>query len=406
MKNFISLTLFVFSFITFNTWALTQEELNQSFIGASERGPLRIEHLLKIESALHDLGMGDYLLNLKDKLRVDTLEGVSNYVHACQTETDVLGYYRRGVTRSFMQSIEYGQDIFAKDWGDDAAKLIEKAYKHQIVNMNSHVALVIMEWPIICIRPNQKFGSILSTFAHEVTHYVNDDELPMDYSQTDDEIDFSEKNLMSAGGEYDAFQASGKVINVIQKEFDIRIRSALMQYFEDGEVVDSQGLKNYILFELGYGQRFKKEYREGIVRDYNQNISDESFLRKLLYNYQENLRVNEFNLNVYRSNLGIYQQNIEIHGGNHEIVKSAIARGNRKYTQSDLDALQRKIAGAKSQLESAKQKLSECEAAIRFYKNMITFTEASLDKIARGMADVKNKIDSARNSTGSGVIIR
>ena len=272
------IVLFFTLFTSLNSFALTLEELDKKFIQSSERGPLKIEHLHKIESALHELGMSDYLLKLKDKLRVNTLEGVSNYVHACQTETDVLGYYRRGSTRTLKRSIQYGEDLFAKDWGPEAANLMEKAYKYNVENNNSYVSLVIMEWPIICIRPNQKFGSILSTFVHEVVHFVNDDELPTNYSHADDEMDFVQKNLMSSGGEFEAYLASGMIINEMQKQFDIRLRSALMRYFKDGVVYDHKGLQNYILQELGYATRFRNQYRKGIVEDYNANISELDFL--------------------------------------------------------------------------------------------------------------------------------
>lgn len=358
-NNFIVLFFTFISLFSLNAWALSEEELNQNFIGANERGPLKTEYLLKIESALHDLGMSDYLLNLQDKLRVNSLEGVASYVHACETEADTLGYYKRGVTTTFKQSVQYGEDLFAKEWGPEAASLIEKAYKHQVVDMHSYVALVIMEWPIICIRPNKKFASILSTFVHEVTHFVNDDELPTHYSQAEDEMDFVQKNLMSAGGEFEAYQASAKLIEELQNSFDVRVRSALMRFFKDGEVYDREGLKDYILNGLGYAQRFRNEYRSGIVNDYNQNITQIDFLYRLEHSYQQNL-------NVYQQRLNIFQRNAHAY----------------------------------------KEEIKSSQKAVIFYQNMLTFTQASIDRAVRNSKKLQQKIDNARSSSDRGVIIR
>lgn len=405
----IFLLLFI---VSAHSWALTLEELDQKFIGASERGPLRAEHLTKIESALHDLGLGDYLLNLQEKLKVNNLNDVANYVHACQTEKDTLGYYRRGTKRTMIQTIQYGQDIFAKEWDAETAKLIEKAYRHQVVNNNSHLSLIIMEWPIICIRPNQKFGSILSTFVHEVTHYVNDDEKGLSMVHVENETDYVEKYLMKAGGEFEAYQSSGKILNEIEKTFNKRFRPQLMTYFENGEVIDSQGLKNHILLSLGYKTRFINQYRQGIVEEYNSNIRNESTLKRFRYNYEENERINKHNLEVNKHNLEVYKSNIRVYENNLEIVMSAISRGRTRYNQSDIDRLNSQIESAKQKIESATKDVQLCKEAIKFYQNMVTFTDASLDQIQRDQRDLKEKIDRARSGIESssdssrGIIIR
>jgi hypothetical protein len=398
-------TIFLLLLFVSNAYAFGLEDLNKPFIGKDERGPLKTDYLRTIEDALNDIGQGDFMLDLKEKLGLYDLDKISTYVQACKTEDDTLGYYRRGTISTTKSTIQYGDDIFAKDWGPETADKIEKAYKHNIVNNNSHVSLVLTGWPIICIRPGQKLGSIIATFAHEVTHYVGDDELPIDYSVFESEKDFVQKYLEKSGGEYHAFQATGKVLNELNTMYEFRIRMGLMSYFEDGEVVNSEGLKKYILDSLGYRKRFINNYRKSLVEDYNSEVNSYNSMINFLENYQQNLQISKSNMGVHQHNLQIHESNIGVYESNIKLFEGSIARGGR-YTQADLDREKAKLEKAKAKIEEAKAAYQRESESVKFYENMVTFAQASLDSYKERMEILKQRHEQVKKEieARSGVI--
>lgn len=353
--------------------ALTIEDLKQTFLDESQLGPMSYDKLVELEDALIDIGREDIIQKLLEKLNRDQLSFLSSIIHVCKLEGDTLGTYQRGETSIQKSSLEPDADIYdlrAYWQRADLLDVINAAYKYEVLNTGVYAALVVMEWPVICIRPGKMLANNLATFAHEVEHFLGDEEKALDITTFENEQDYIIKNLYRSGGEFDAYQAGAMLYHNLASEVGYQTPQSFMRYFDaDGILLDPMGLETFILDELGYKDNFKANYRSQVVNSYNETVSDYNTLTEWFALYENNLDVYLYNQDVYTGNIPIYERNKRIYAN----------RGDTEKVQ----AMELKIQAARENLQKAKE-------AILFYENIIELKISTLDDLQKDISIIQD----------------
>ena len=187
--------------------SLTLEDLNYSFASEGEYRSLSTEELNKLEEALYELGLQDYWNRFEDKIGHTDKAALSLYLRTCDLPFDHLGTYTRGETLSYRRGIMPNTDLSRPELlfeQDGLLETLNEAYQWHTENNSSYISLVIRSWPVICIRPGQSFGKTISTFVHELEHFLGDQYLTPDYETLMDERKYIDWELRRSGGEYNA----------------------------------------------------------------------------------------------------------------------------------------------------------------------------------------------------------
>jgi hypothetical protein len=369
-------------FIALPTFAaLTEEDLNKIFLTDSELGPMKLEKILEIDDALLELGMQDVMIKLQMKLDRHEFEFLPSILHVCKLEGDTLGTYQRGTTWLQKSSVAPNEDIndLRIFWEiTDPEKYIEENYRIRVVDYEAYVALVRIEWPIICIRPGESFMSVLSTFVHEVEHFLGDREEKINYTDYIDEDDYVNKRLVQSGGEYEAFQAGAQVYVNLQNMLNIKSYTSLLNYFDDnGNLINSDGLKSYILDRLDYRTKFINYYRDDLVKDVNKKVNDYNTLLEWFSVYEQNLNINQSNLEIYANNIKAYENNIKYY---------------EYYNKPD------KVQEMKDKMAQAKLDMEQAKASIIFYENLVELKYSMLDEYSQEIEELRTLVEKVRAS--------
>jgi len=363
--------------------ALSLEDLNSVFATKNDLGPMSIEKIRQLDEAFYELGIQEQFIQLQMKLDRHELDFLPQILHVCELEEDTLGTYQRGESLSTNSTI--GPDSNIDDlkvfWAiSDPEKFIEENYKTQILNNGPYVSLMVMQWPVICIRPNMTLANVISTFAHEIEHFIGDEEKEIDLTKFTSEHDYVQKELVSSGGEFEAYQAGAKVDIVLEEYMQRKNYSTLLKFFNDeGELTNENGLKKYILKTLDYESKFINNYRDIIVKSYNYKVDHYNSLIDWFALYESNYDISLGNLEVYESNIKVYENNIEYY----------------EYYKNEA-----KVKEIKTKLEQTKADIIKTTNAIRFYQNMIELKFTTLNEVDSELSQIQILIDKVRNELG------
>ena len=364
--------------------ALTIEDLKSTFLTKAEIGPMSYEKLIELEDALIDIGRDDIIIKLQDKLQRHNISFLSSIIHVCELEDDTLGTYQRGSSTIYTQALSPDADTsdLRVFWGrGDILDNINSAYKYHTTNNGIYASLVVMEWPVICIRPEKMLANNLATFAHEVEHYLGDEEKALDITKYESEADFVIKNLYKSGGEFDAYQAGALLYHNLYEEIGYETPQSFMRFFDhEGIVIDPQGLEKFILNDLGYEVGFKNIYRKQIIDSYNEEVNDYNNLTNWFELYAENLRISEYNESVYLKNIEVYDNNIAYYTHYRQMNKVAELEEKKQLTQASL---------------------AETIKAKNFYANIIELKASSLSEAQREIGIIQDLILKLRRDSAS-----
>lgn len=366
--------------ISFNALAaLSEADLRKVFLSKDEIGPISLEKIIELDDALTEIGMQDVIVRLQLKLDHHEFEFLPSIIHVCELEGDTLGTYQRGTTWTQRGALSPDTDI--KDlriyWEiADPEKYLEENYRVQIVNEGAYASLVVMEWPVICIRPGQSFKSVIATFVHEVEHFIGDEEKKVDYTHYESEEDYIQKRLLQSGGEYEAYQAGAQVYINLNAILNVKTSSTLMTFFdESGELINSQGLQNYILKTLDYKTKFVNWYRDDLVNSVNSKVENYNTLLSWFDLYEQNRNINFSNIDVYENNIKTYENNIKYY---------------EYYNNADkAQEMRDKLAQAKKDIQSAK-------SAIIFYENLIELKFSTLNELDQEIESLRSLVEKVR----------
>lgn len=339
--------------------SLSDEKLKSVFLTTADLGPLSLEKLQEIEDALHEIGHHDKVSNMMSKLGLDQLSSLSSIIHSCDIPPHQLGTYTRGAISTIRKVQSPNADIqdLQAFWGSaDILERVNQAYKSYVVDQKSHAELVIIEWPVICIRPDKSFSSVISTFVHESIHFLGDEEQIEQYLDYDSENDYVYKTLRKSGGELEAFIGATQVEIELLKRFPHAVkRNRMLDFFDqNAEVIPSylSRLENYILQDLGYETSFRTRYRNLAVNSFNKKVHD---------------------LNALEASIGLYEYNLEVFQKRYEIYRR----------QKDSEAM-----------ENARK-------AVMFYENVITFTRDAIYQAQSDMNAIQAGVEKKQSQVRS-----
>jgi len=384
--NYLKIILCIFILSNQVFGDLLREDFEKKFlINQKIDSPLTLQNIERLEDAFHQIGMQEIINNFLLKLKLSNLNEARAYVHSCELENDLLGQYQRGVIKTEYKTMVYSSQNFndlEAFWkpNADLQKAIDNAYKLEILNNGHYASLVLIEWPILCIRPGMILGEAVSTFAHEIQHFLGDEEKSVDYTIYENENDYVNKRLVQSGGEFEAYKLEAKVLLKLHNEglYDsMKDYGALLSFFnEDGEMIDSKGVKTIILDDYNYKEKFITQYRKNIKREYQNALAQSKtmiYFKDFLY---EVLNENQQNQQILEGNLDIYNDNIETFENNIRIVLESIAEGGQ-YTQEDLNKWTSDKNEAELNVEKTKKELKELEKAIIYHTKMFNLAEES-----------------------------
>ena len=353
--------------------ALAQEDLKKTFLTDADIGPMSYEKLVEFEDAFRDINRADVFEKLYEKLDRDQISFLSTIVHVCKLEGDTLGTYTRGQSRTSMQTMRPEDDIndLRIFWGrGDLLDVVNKAYKYYVENNGVYASLVVMEWPVICIRPGKMLANNMATFAHEVEHFLGDTEESIDITQYKNEADFVTQYYYQAGGEFDAYSAGALLYKSLEREIGYLTPQSFMKFFdEEGIILDPDGLEKFVLDELEYRQNFVSTYRSLVVNSINEITSEINTLNQWFDLYEENLEISLYNEGIYLRNIGVYQRNKSIYQNRGNLAK--VEEMQRKIDQANID-------------------LAKTKAAITFYENIVQLKTSTLDDAQKELSFVQD----------------
>lgn len=378
MKILILFTLLVTQLLA----ALTVEDLKKTFLTKADLGPMSYEKLVELEDALREINREDIIEKLMNKLDRYELSFLSSIIHVCELEGDTLGTYQRGQSKTSMQTLEHDDDIndLRIFWDRaDILDVINRVYKYQVINNGVYASLVIMEWPVICIRPGYMLANNLATFAHEVEHFLGDEEKSFDITHYENEQDYVIKNFYRSGGEFDAYQAGAMLYHNLKEQIGYKTNQSYMKFFDSqGIIIDPAGLEKMVLDEMEYREGYISYYRSQVVESYNDKVEELNRLRDWFELYEKNLSINISNKEIFQNNIKAYENNINYY---------------EYYNRPD------KVQEMKDKIDQAKIDIEDASKAILFYTNIIELKAASLDNAQKEMSFVQDLLFQLRRST-------
>ena len=363
--NPILLKILIAFAIPFTSFAaLSLEELNSPFTQEHDYRTLTVEELEKIETALFELGFQDHWNRLEEKLGLTQKEGMALYIRSCQLQGDRLGTYTRGETLTYRKNILFGQDISEPHLifkQEDILDQINNSYKWYTENNETYISLVIRSWPVICIRPGLSFAQTLSTFVHELEHFLGDQYQSPSSEELTDEFTFREFDFKRPGGEYHAFIAGSRLKIELVENYGWPNVTPILSFFDEyREINDEQGFANYIFQVLEYNQIFRQKYIQAVNNYNRQNTNIYNFLASTKNLYEQNLSISESNLAVAINNIEATEHNKRIY-----------ERMNRHHA----------IEQANRDIETFQRLAQENREAIIFYNNLLTEIEQQIQDL-------------------------
>lgn len=374
-------------------FALYAESLRSKFLIDPVTDELSFEQLSDLLELAHESGQQELILEVKDKYGVEEDKGLHNLIKGCDMLSHTnAGYYRRGTKQEYTTSKHRPDLILTEIWDENTYQKIEKAFKYQMREETLSFNLVLVEWPIICMKRKSILFDSFGTFIHELSHFLHDDELkdihPLNFLNSDDYV---LKHLMSPEGEYFAFYNEAIALSGI-KHLERKTPKFWMEKHLDNElnIIDEQKFQNYILNVLGYRSKFKDFFDKLIVHSYENDLKQLDRYKQYLELFEQNLEIAYKNLDVYKHNQKIYQKNIELIENNIEIIQKSIEHRGR-YDEEDLAEQERELKLEKDKLAKSKVKIPEQLKEIEFCQQMIDLSQLTIDEQKEQLQVLKSK---------------
>jgi hypothetical protein len=330
---------------------------NEAYLQNEEIGLITVDKLKGMANLIEDVGHGTIIQDAQEKLKVDSIEGLTFRISVCDIkERHQLGYYQRGSRSTIKIAKNRLESIFLKNWDENTLKEIQDSYSYHFIEGEIFDSLIIQSWPTICLKPGLNLKNTTATLVHELIHFIGDAYDYPEYNQFESEDDYVLKILYKSGGEWDAYSKEVEFLKSYEQQNPSFFPTALILEFDDGN------LENYILNQLGYADKFKLEFKNLLINEHNNALKTENYLGNLLMIYQNSLSVSEFNLEVTLNNRKVFQNNLKVY------------EQWLKFYQDNSDKLletKTKITETQLELEQTYRDEESYKKDIDFYQNLV-----------------------------------
>jgi len=248
--------------IAFAQSATHPSELRRNWASESH-GPIRSSEWDRIVDIMDDDPEVFILLDeVRSKLGLSHISDLQRIISVSSTlEPRVQGLYSHQESRTLKAHIEPTSAIPAtvlpehREPGTSATRTITSDLIEETITEKT---------PSICIRNGLDTFEAISTLVHELKHLHGDE-----FTVTEDPLDFQNKEdyvariLEAPGGELESFVTQARAIIRLSQKTGVPIthERKLVSFFDtSGTLKDREGLKQYILDDLGYRERLSQDY--------------------------------------------------------------------------------------------------------------------------------------------------
>lgn len=181
------------------------------------------------------------------------IKSVEEIVTVCQEDDEgASGFFNQDILSLDQRSAIPG--IPSQDWSAEVKAQLQTAYSSKIVKLPFMEFVLITGRPTVCVMARESIQGAYQVFVHELTHFLKTDpfktqEVLMNLTSYEEWL---ESTVNLPGGEFDAFEADlGAAVRLLKRLGITNPNLAHPFNDEDGELIDPEGLREYLIETYG-----------------------------------------------------------------------------------------------------------------------------------------------------------